>query len=145
MKVYDLRAFRTALLGLPVVVARARLFVAISARWYAQAFRATLQAKEHTRLLVRCGRASIRTFRLAICFYIHTKDHVLLGSVSKTCKKATAQIICCSKKFLKWESPKKCIKKQWHEKYTCWLKSIVALSKRLTQIRKYPKEKKRRN
>ena len=49
-----LRTFRPASLGLPVIVARADLLVTIRPWRHAQAFRATLLAEEHARLLVRC-------------------------------------------------------------------------------------------
>lgn len=66
-----LRAFGSSLLGLPVVVARAHLLVAVSARRNTQTLGATLQAEEHAWLLVRCRRATIGTLWFAICMHIY--------------------------------------------------------------------------
>lgn len=62
-----LRAFGAPLLGLPVIVARAHLLVAISARRNTQARGAALETEEHAWLLVRCRRATIGTPRFALC------------------------------------------------------------------------------
>lgn len=53
-------------MGLPVVVARAYLLVAVNTRRNTEAFGTALLAEEHAWLLVRCRRAPIRTFWLAI-------------------------------------------------------------------------------
>ena len=58
--------FGASSLGLPVIVARAELFVPICPRRHAQALCATLLAKEHAWLLVRCRRAPARATRPAL-------------------------------------------------------------------------------
>eukprot|EP00252_Welwitschia_mirabilis_P021185 TRINITY_DN5355_c0_g1_i1.p3 TRINITY_DN5355_c0_g1~~TRINITY_DN5355_c0_g1_i1.p3 ORF type:complete len:150 (-),score=11.07 TRINITY_DN5355_c0_g1_i1:68-517(-) len=58
--------FGTALLSLPIVVARANLLVAVGAGRHAQAFCAALLTEEHAWLLVRRRRASVRAARSAL-------------------------------------------------------------------------------
>ena len=47
-----LRAFRASFFGLPVVITRARLLVAVCSSWYAQAFGAALLTEKHAWLPV---------------------------------------------------------------------------------------------
>ena len=63
--IFNLRAFGSSFLGLPVVVARAHLLVANDARRNTFAFGTALLAEEHARLLVRCRRATVLTSRCA--------------------------------------------------------------------------------
>lgn len=53
----DSRALGPTSLGLPIVVARTDLLVAVEARRHAQAFPAALLAEEHARLVVLSLRA----------------------------------------------------------------------------------------
>lgn len=60
-----LRALGATFLGLPVVVARAHSFIAIIARWHAQALCAAFLTEEHAWLLVLGSTAPPRALRWA--------------------------------------------------------------------------------